>query len=147
MGRLTPEKVEQYLETYGWSFHAESDLKWVTGWQGEQRSYPLTISLTETWILLQVKPLLRADVEWENWGEVLRHMLELNNDCHMVRLSLDEYGDIILSMQLFSTLMPYDEFSDALGVLGHYAEILYEDLAARLSELGHHSSIPQEYLT
>src|SRR5690606_7967438 len=122
MSHVSERLIESFLKQYGWSFHGTGQGRWVTGWQGEQQSFPLVIELTDTWLSLTVAPLMKLGVDWNNWPEVMRFLLELNYDCKFVKVGIDEFGDISLSMQIFVGGLNYDQFSDALGVVGHYAE-------------------------
>ena len=42
-------KPESYLGRYGWDFVKKTEKRIVTGWQGPNRSYPLTIETSDTW--------------------------------------------------------------------------------------------------
>lgn len=146
MQRTSTETIEHFLDRYGWTYHGTSDRVWITGWQSDERSYPLTVSLSDTWILFQVKPLIKVSLDWDYLPELTRHILELNNDCHMVKFSIDEFGEIILSLQLFSSSLTYEDFSDALGIIGHYTDLAYESISKFFASAGFHMYLPQEYL-
>ena len=147
MERISAEKLETYLTEYGWHYHSMSDRRWITGWQSERRSYPLTIVLTDSWARFDVKPLLKVDLDWCSWPEALRYILELNHDSQLVKLGLDEFGEVSLSIQLFTHSFTYEAFSDAMGVLGHYADLLHDELSQKLAEIGYQVNLPLEYLT
>jgi len=147
MIRLNTETLESYLNTYGWEYQLGRAQAFLTGWQGEKRSYPLTIRLTDTWIMLQVAPLMKLSVEWEASPELSRYLLELNHDCQMVKVSIDSDAQIVLSLQLFNIDCSYEQFSDAIGVIGHYAEFLYDEISGRLQDLGYISPPPLRLLT
>src|SRR5690348_13734872 len=101
MVRLEIETLEEYLKTYGWEYHPGQGSAFVTGWQGEKRAYPMKIILAETWILMQVKPLMRLGIDWDSWPELSRYLLELNNDCQLIKLVIDEFGELTLALQVF----------------------------------------------
>lgn len=148
MAKLSRRNVELYLQKYGWSFHdGDDENTWIAGWQGETHAFPLVIELCDTWLSMTVSPLMNLGVDWNSWPEISRILLEMNNDCKLVKLGIDENGEISLSLQFFTEEVPYEEFSDGLGVIGYYTEQIYEELSHLLSEVGFFASKSTEYLT
>ncbi len=140
------DDIESFLLEYGWTFHRTGELSWMSGWQGERQTFPLTIQLTETWVLFEVCPLLRVDLDWQNSPEIWKTLMLLNHDCKMVKATLNYQGDLCLQMQIFARNLNYDIFSDALGILGHYAETYTDELSAKLNEVGLRPTSTFEYL-
>ena len=147
MSRMTPELLESYLADYGWAFRKISRGHWVTGWQGRDRAYPLVLSLSDTWLSFQVKPFLRLAVDWENWPELSQFLLEMNHSCHMVKLVVDDRGDVGLSLEIFANNMVFPNFADALGVLGYYCDYLYEQILGQMDRIGLSLDQAVKYLT
>lgn len=146
MDSISPTRLENFLKNYGWSYQPAPNNAWYTGWQGERRSYPLTIRLTDTWVLFQVTPLMKLGVDWYAWPELSRFLLERNHDFHMVKIGIDEYGEVSLSLQLFNYNFAYEVFSDALGIIGHYTEIFYDELLQELHNMGFFNGYAKDYL-
>lgn len=96
----------------------------------------MNLELSETWLSFEVSPLLCLDIDWQEWPELSTLLLEINHTLHMVRISLNDEGEIILSTQLFCNQLSYDTFHDAVGVLGHYAEMLFQKLFDHAVEIG-----------
>jgi hypothetical protein len=146
MNRVTSDIIETYLKRYGWSYHADGQSCWMTGWQSEARAYPLIISLNDTFVSLTVAPLMKLGLEWDAWPEIMRYILDLNHDCRMVKLGIDEFGDLTLSLYAFSGRLTYEEFADALGVVGHYAERVFDEMYRHLDAIGFRWNRPAAYL-
>ncbi len=136
MNRCSSEMLECYLRDYGWSFRSNGPQSWLTGWQGQDRSYPLTVHLNDTWLVLNVNPFLKLNIDWESWPEISRYLLELNADCHMVKIVINQNGDIGLVLELLASNLAYSDFSDALGVLGYYADYLYDEILSQFDRIG-----------
>ncbi len=132
--RISPEIVESFLEQYGWDFSVSGPNAWCTGWQGDRRAFPLVIELTETWLSFTVAPLLRLGPDWRSYAEVHLKVLEFNNDCKLIKLGIDEYGDLVMSFQLLLSNVDYDGFSDSLGILGYYADRVYDGVVLEAEE-------------
>ena len=126
---MNEQVLESYLKRYGWEWFVsyKNDVKiWCTGWQSEIKSFPLNISFTETWILFEVDPFI--PLEYDSQKDFLyKPLMELNNDIQLVKLCLNEYGSVSLKLQLLSN-MSYTEFSNALGILAYYTDLLYANL-------------------
>ena len=54
----------------------------------------------------------------------------------MVRLSLNDEGEIILGAQVFCNELTYETFHDTVGVIGHYAEMLFQKLLDHALDIG-----------
>ena len=147
MTNLSPaQTVQRYLEEYGWRYHSNHENCWLTGWQSEKRAYPLIVTLNDSWICFQVAPMLKLGVEWNSWPEIMRYILELNDECRLVKLGIDSFGDISMSLYLFTSYINYEQFSDAIGVIGHYSEKIYDEIHSYLDSIGFHSHRPGQYL-
>ena len=147
MSKVTPEILESYLSDYGWGFRKVSPGHWVTGWSGRDRAYPLAVTLGDTWLSFQVRPFLRLAVDWDSWPELSLFLLELNHASHMVKLVVDERGDICLALEIFANHVAFSSFADALGVLGYYCDSLYEQIMGFLDRIGLSLDPSLKYLT
>lgn len=124
------------MERYGWKYRRSDEKTWETGWSCDRRSYPMKIDICDTWITFEISPLLPMELEWMDWPELTTLLLELNHSIHFVKLALTETGEVSLSAQVFSNQLDYDSFHDTVGVLGHYAEILFEKLMNHAIDIG-----------
>ncbi|SMF33950.1 YbjN domain-containing protein [Pseudobacteriovorax antillogorgiicola] len=129
--------LEDFLVRYGWDYVKKSEQKLITGWQGEHRSYPLLIEISDTWVSFKIQPLLKLNIDWDTWPEIASHMLEMNDATSMAKLSVDSDGQIVLGLDIFSNGLSYESFSDVIGVIGYYAESIYDDLLSILDHVGY----------
>ena len=128
--------LDSFLEQYDWISKRDREDRWLTGWEGEDRSYPLAIQLSDTWISFQVSPFLKLGLDWESWPEISHFLLELNHLSHMAKLSIDSQGDIHLSLEVFTSSIDYDKFCDTLGVLAYYADFFYNEILNKMDHVG-----------
>jgi hypothetical protein len=136
MNQLNADCISHYIQQYGWTFYNESASVWVTGWQSEKRAYPLTIELCDTWIRFVVRPFIKLEIEWLQWPEVMQFLLSLNDTCRLVRLGIEDDGSVSLSMDALARGFTFEHFSDALGIVGYYAEHLFELIFKKIMEQG-----------
>ena len=126
---MNEQILEGYLRRYGWEWFVsyKNDTKvWCTGWQSEIKSFPLNISFTDTWILFEVDPFIPLEYETQK-EQLYKALMELNNDIQLVKLSICEFGNVSLKLQLFSNI-GYQDFANALGILAYYTDLLYANL-------------------
>ena len=144
---MTPQVLESYLADYGWAFRKVSETNWVTGWQGGDRSYPLVLTLSDTWLSFEVKPFLKLSLDWDIWPELSLFLLELNHSSHMVKLVVDESGDICLHLEMFTNELIFSNFADSLGLIGYYCDQMYDQILNQLDRIGCQTPQDFKYLT
>ena len=147
MDQGVSEIVESYLNQYGWSFRSVDARRWLTGWQGMERYFPLQIVACDSWITFCIKPLIDWHEKWENSRELAHFLLELNDQCPMIKLHLDEAGDICLGLSVFAAHLDYENFYNAVGLLGYYADYLFTEILNRILYLENQNHIATVYLT
>lgn len=147
MKTCTIQELKSYLDEYGWSYQQGDGRSLQTGFQGQDRSFPLQIQLTETWVSFTIEPYLDLDIDWESWPEISRCLLELNSCSSMVRLGIQEKGLIELSLDLLVQNFNYEGFVIAVGLLGFYADHFYDEILSRLDGLGFRYSESLRLLT
>ena len=129
MIQCSSSSLEGFLIDYGWSFKKVSRGVWRTGFTTEKRSYPVRILLDNHFLTLSVQPLLKIDIDLEAFPEAAAYLLELNHEASMVRLGVDEVGDITMSLNLINGSFSKDDFHLSLGLIGHYADTFYAEIA------------------
>lgn len=147
MVRHVSQQLESYLYEYGWTFKQAAEGQWVTGFQGKERAYPLTLVASETWVTFQVHPFLKLSIDWECWPELARFLLELNHSCQMVKVVINDRGHIGLTLEVLSTKFDFEHFSDSLGILGYYADFLFDEILGFMDQIGFNYSLALNFLT
>lgn len=134
MKQCAPPLLEKYLHDYGWSFNRAGAGVWYSGFRTERRSYPVRLVLDSSFLSLVVQPLVKMELDLEAFPEVAGYLLELNFQSYMARLGVDEIGDVVLSIDLINGAFGFDEFMTAMGVLGHYADHMYNEITQYLAQ-------------
>ena len=147
MDSAVSQTIESYLDHYGWAFRPIKQGQWLTGWQGEQRYFPLGVSVCESWLTLTIKPFVEWHDGWNRTRDIANYLMKLNNYCPMVKFALDEQGDICLSLSLLLSHLGFEEFSNSIGILGYYAESLHEEIENRILMLQSRSMNQIGFLT
>lgn len=128
MNQLSTNAVETFLTRYGWKFTKSTRDVILTGWTSDLRSYPLRIIVDEAFLTLQVQPFLKMEIDLSAFPEVATQLLELNYHSLLVKVSVDDIGDIVLSTSLLREDLSFEDFSAVLGVLAHYADQIFDEM-------------------
>jgi len=136
---IAPETVEQYFEQYGWSYERTGEHDFRTGFRGDVSLFRIMVRLTENWVYFSISPFVVAPQDPECERKLYKHLLRLNQEINMAKFTIDEDGDAILTVELPSENLDYNEFADALGALSYYADDNY----VRVFVLAH---IPQAHV-
>jgi hypothetical protein len=122
---LTAETLESYFERYGWTYQQVSEASFRTVFRGDVSSFVIHIHMASDWIYFSVAPFVVAPQEATSQRKMYRHLLKLNHEMNMAKFTVDDDGDVILTVELPTESFDYSEFSDALGALAYYADDNY----------------------
>lgn len=116
------DRIEGHLKELGWPVISLAPGTWRSSFRGRASAFPLVIQLEDGWCKLRVLPIVRLPADDTKADALYRSLLKLNNEILLARFSLDEDGDVILSVELPLTDLDASEIRDALDVLSVYAE-------------------------
>ena len=147
MNRCTSELLESFMLDYGWSFSREGDGLWKTAFRCEDQTFPLSIIMTDNIISFVIQPFVDIEVDWDNWPEISRMLLEFNARVAMAKFSLSDEGRIELSLDALNSAFNYDSFTLTMGLLGHYDDTYYDEILSDLDTIGYRYSESFNLLT
>ena len=142
MIQSTPSEVERFLGEYGWEFRRHGRGIWLSGWSSEQRSFPLRVTWEDSFVEFMVQPLYKIDFDWEAYPEITAWLLEVGHRYKLIKIAIDEAGDLVMSMSLINHKLDYTAFSTSLGVIGYYADKVYEEISEAFDQLSSVFKIP-----
>ncbi len=133
--KITETTLQEFLRRYEWSFQPVGSGSFLTGWQGKNCQFPLEITLLDTWVSFRVAPLLDLQFRGRPYADLVRYILDLNLSVRLVRIGMDSKGVIELSVDVMREGLTYETFSHVLGVIGYYADTLYDEVVLKYCEL------------
>jgi hypothetical protein len=116
------QKVEAYLRAQGWPVTALGEGTLRSSFRGAHGTFPLVVCFEEAWAKLVVLPIARLPPDAAKAEKLYTRLLQLNGEILLARFSLDEDGDVLLSVEFPATDLDRSEIRDALDVLTFYAE-------------------------
>lgn len=128
--------LQDFLRRYEWNYQSYSDDIIRTGWCSDGRSFSLEIEVSPTWVSFRVDPLIDITIDWDSWPELSQFLMELNDRCSMVRLSLGTSEQIVVTLDIFVDQLSYDTFAQSLSLIGYYSEQFYSEFLEKLDQIG-----------
>ena len=128
---MTFDDVRACLEKDGWPIDVVSEVTLRSRFRCGDRIYPLFVHLEPEHATFAVIPFARLPDD--EAGDLLAdRLLELNREMNMAKFSVDEDGDVVLSVEYPLRDLDPSEVRDAVDVLSFYAE-KYRGEVARMT--------------
>lgn len=122
---ITAETIAGYFEQYGWSYDQLSETDFRTGFRGDVSIFRIIVHIAGNWVYFSISPFVVAPQDPVCERVLYKHLLFLNHEINMAKFTIDQDGDVILTVELPSENLDYSEFSGALGALSYYADDNY----------------------
>jgi hypothetical protein len=126
------ETLGGFFEQYGWEYEGHEGQLLVTGFRGKSGIFRIFVQVADDWVFFAVAPFIpRPSPECRN--RLLRFLMRLNYEMSLAKISVDDEGDIVLSVEIWARDLRFEGFAEALDVLSFYADeyhLLLTNLAA-----------------
>lgn len=119
---MTFEEVRTWLEKDGWPIEVISEVTLRTRFKGAGRVFPLFIYQEPLFITFAVIPFARVPEDPYDAEVLMKRLLKLNREINMAKFSIDEDGDVLLSVEYRIENLDPSEVRDAVDVLAFYTE-------------------------
>lgn len=127
-------RVEAFLKSRDWATTRLADHTIRTSFKAARGAmYPLVTTCDEAWVKLAVVPLGRLPADLAKAEKLYSQLLRWNGELMFARFSLDEDGDVILSVEFPVGDLDDSELGDALDVLTYYANKFGPDIKATIA--------------
>jgi hypothetical protein len=125
---MTFDEVRACLEKDGWPVDVVSDVTLRSRFRSGDRIFPVYVHLEPGYVTFAVIPFSRLP-EDESGDVMADRLLALNREMNLAKLSVDEDGDVILSVEYPAADLDPSEVRDAVDVLSFYAEKYHAEVA------------------
>ena len=127
---MTKDQITAHLRQEGWPLEALGEATFRTRFRGEHRAFSFFLHVDATYMSLSVVPYVRLPAVPEVAERLMVRLLRLNRDINLARFSVDDEGDVVLSVDYPLADLDPSEVKDALDVLSFYAEKHWEEVQA-----------------
>ena len=119
---MTFDDVRVWLEKDGWPVEVISEVTIRSLFRGAGRVFPLFVYREPLFITFAVIPFARLPEDPDGADELMRRLLKLNREINMAKFSIDEDGDVVLSVEYRIENLDPSEVRDAVDVLVAYTD-------------------------
>ena len=112
----------------GWPIEDVSEATLRSCFRGGGRMFPVFIHKEPEHVTFAVIPFLRLPEDEALGDAVVDRLLRLNREMNLAKFSVDEDGDVVLSVEYRIENLDPSEVRDAVDVLAFYAEKHHAEL-------------------
>jgi hypothetical protein len=122
MSKVVIDRLDRFLRARDWSTTRLADTTIRSSFKASRGAvYPLVATHEGEWVKLAVVPLGRLPPDLSKAERLYAQLLRWNGELMFARFSLDEDGDVLLSVEFPAAELDDSEIADALDVLTYYA--------------------------
>lgn len=119
---MTSDEIRAQLEADGWPVEVLSETTMRTRFRGGSRLFPVFVHLEPAFVTFAVIPFSRLPGDEAAADTLMRRLLHLNRELNLAKFSVDDDGDVRLSVEYRLEDLDPSEVRDAVDVLSFYAE-------------------------
>ncbi len=119
---MTFDEVRACLEQGGWPVEVVSAGTMRSRFRGKTRVFHVFVRIEEEFVVFAVIPYARLPEDEAASDALVVRLLRLNREMNMAKFSLDEEGDIVLSVEHRLEDLDPSEVRDAVDQLSFYAD-------------------------
>ena len=119
---MTLDEIRAYLEKDGWPIEILSETTLRSRFRAEGRVFPMFIHRDGEFVNFAVIPYAVLPGDVDEAEELMKRLLRLNREINMAKFSVDEDGDVVLSVEYRLDDLDPSEVRDAVDVLSFYAD-------------------------
>ncbi|MRG92620.1 YbjN domain-containing protein [Polyangium spumosum] len=125
---MTLDEIRAVLEAQGWPVERLSEATIRSRFRSKDRIFPLFVHLEPLFVTFAVIPFARLPEDPDSAEALMSRLLKLNREINLAKYSVDDDGDIILSVEYRIEHLDPSEIRDAVDVLSFYADKHHEDV-------------------
>lgn len=131
---MTRDEIVAYLAKDGFSIEPLGESTFRSRFRGERRAFPFFVHVDRTYLSLALVPYVRLPAAVDGAEKLMVRLLELNREINFAKFSVDDDGDVVLSVEYPLADLDESEIRDALDVLSFYADRHWDEIRALASD-------------
>jgi hypothetical protein len=130
---MTFDEILSNLQADGWPLQRLGEGTARCSFRGEKRTFSFFVHHDGSYVSMAAVPYLRLPAHDAQCQKLMDHLLHLNREINFAKFSVDDDGDVVLSVEYPLADMDPSELRDALDVLTFYADKYWAELDALAS--------------
>lgn len=128
------DEIVDYMRADSWPIEPLRELTFRTSFRGRLRSFTFFVHVDGTHIILAAVPYVRIPPDPAVADRLMDRLLHMNREMNLAKFSVDDDGDVVLSVEWPMAEMDTSELRDALDVLTYYADSYWPEIARLAGE-------------
>ena len=124
------EQILGHLQANNWPVQRLSENSARSWFAGNTRTFPFFVHADLTYFTLLCVPYARLPADEPRASKLMDRLLHLNRELLMAKFSVDDDGDVVLSVEYPVAELDESEVRDALDALSHYADKHWEEVSS-----------------
>ncbi len=130
------DEIRGVLEAQGWPVERLSDSTLRSRFRSKDRIFPLFVHVEHLFVTFAVIPYARLPEDPEVADDLMGRLLRMNREMNLAKYSVDDDGDVILSVEYRIEHLDPSEIRDAVDVLSFYADKHHEGVNRMAGGIG-----------
>lgn len=130
---MTLDEIRTVLAAEGWPVERLSESTLRSRFRSKDRVFPLFVHVEPLFVTFAVIPYARLPEDTDAADELMAELLRMNREINLAKYSVDDDGDIILSVEYRIEHLDPSEIRDAVDVLSFYADKHHQDVTKMAS--------------
>jgi len=131
---MTFDEVVDYMRADHWPIEPLQELTFRTSFRAQLRSFPFFVHVDGSHIILAAVPYVRIPSDGVSADQLMDRLLHMNREMNLAKFSVDDDGDVVLSVEWPMAELDPSELRDALDVLTYYANDFWPEIAKLAGE-------------
>jgi hypothetical protein len=125
---MTFDDIVSYMSADGWPVENLGPTTIRSAFHGERRVFCFFVHVDGRFLNLAAVPYLRLPADEQRAEQLMNRLLHLNREMNLAKFSVDDDGDVVLSVEYPLADLDPSEVRDALDVLSFYADRYWASL-------------------
>jgi hypothetical protein len=131
---MTFDDVVEYMRGDDWPIDPLRERTFRTSFRGRLRSFPFFVHVDGAYLILAAVPYVRIPFDESAADRLMDRLLHMNREMNLAKFSVDDDGDVVLSVEWPLAELDPSELRDALDVITFYADEYWPEIARLAGE-------------
>lgn len=129
---MTFEQVRSYMASSGWPIQPLRPTTFRTSYRGQHRTVSFFVHDESLFLVLAAVPYARLPADPALAQALMQQLLRWNREMNLAKFSVDDDGDVVLSIEYRLAHLGPQLLGETLDVLSFYADSLWPQVQALL---------------
>ncbi len=126
---MSMDRIRECLVADGWPIETVSEATLRSRFRSGKQVFQLLAHAEDRFVTFAVVPFARVPEAAEDAELLIERLLRLNREINLAKFSVDDDGDVVLSVEYRLSELDPSEIRDAVSVLAFYTDKYFAEIA------------------